>query len=747
MTSPTSGVPNGWRLQDIPNDELASLLQISRREVAARRATFVKQLADPAWVAVALEELPAATLALLHVLIDAGGLAMEHELARAAHEAFGMSVTDCQAAAAPAISRMLVVPLRIQAGEIAYGVVLPAGAFVAPLVANLDLYELPHAAFVAAFVATEAPVRNARTFLAACVAARHFDVKLTHEGRPHRGSSKRLARQVGLDEASLEAMLMTGLDLGMLSLEGEFVRPDLDVLADAAIGRYPRSLPLAELHAQLAGGPIASAALVRSFLRRFDGEPASLVGGDALAYLPGFEIGTVGGVPAVARCPLEGAASGHVTPSFEVILPPESPLLDIVRVGACCEWERLDRAIVARITKSSIARAVTGGATAGQILAQLAAASRHPIPQNVEAAIRDWASAVISATIATGHVIVVDPSARARVASALAKVDARELAPGVLVVGDGAELREITLALTRAGIYHREVSPVRPPPPGASEPEPSLPAPGAARLRARVAAWRRGEPFEGVRDDFLDKHRTATPTPPAASITGKPSDLLERWAVKHGCRFDDPHNNGILPILSMLSTGEVASLLDRSHDVDQLLRALAKVVPEQGLTRLAKRSARRGGNPGGGQSPLARAGQAPPWLRWQRTDLRERLQHAARRAASLAVQLANGTRYLAITQLMRRGTIWMVLGEDLMNEDAVALRLDDIQAIAELPDDFDVELETDGDDGDDDGRDDGLLGPAPWRPGHGEAIPPGHVPCPCGSGMRYRHCCRDLATA
>ena len=685
MTSPASVVPNGWRLQDIPNDELASLLQISRRDVAARRATLVKQHADPAWVAEALEALPAATLALLHVLIDAGGLAMEHELTSAAGEDFGMSVTDCQAAAAPAISRLLVVPLRIGAGEIAYGVVLPAGAFIAPLVANLDLHELPHAAFVA----TEAPVRNARTFLAACLAARHFDVKLTHEGRPHRGSSKRLARQVGLDEASLEAMLVTGLDLGMLSLEGELVRPDVEVLADAAIGRYPRCPPLAELHAQLAGGPVASAALARWFLRRFDREPANLVGGDALAYLPGFEIGTVGGVAAVARGPLEGTASGHVTPSFEVILPPESPLLDIVRVGACCEWARLDRAIVARITKSSVARAVAGGASAGQILAQLAAASRHPIPQNVEAAIHDWAGSVISATIATGHVIVVDPGARARVALALAKLDARELAPGVLVVDDGEELRAITRALTRAGIYHREVSPVRPPAPGASGPEPSHP-PGAARIRARVAAWRRGEPFEGIRDDFLETHRAAQPAPPAAPITGKPSELLERWASEHDRRFDDPRNHGILE---------------------------------------------------------GRAGQLPLPLRWQRTDLRECLQHAARRYQALAVQLASDTRYLAITQLMRRGTIWMVLGEDLMNGDAVALRLDDIQAVAELPDDFEGAPGDDDDGFAVDGGDDGLFGRAPWRPGRGEAIPPGHVPCPCGSGLRYRHCCRDLATA
>jgi hypothetical protein len=689
-------VPKGWRLQDIPNDELAALLQISRREVAARRATLVKQHADPAWVAEALEALPAATLALLHVLIDAGGLAMEHELARAAREAFGMSVDDCQAAAVPAISRMLVVPLRIHAGEVAFGVVLPAGALIAPLVANLDLHELPPAAFVA----SEAPVRNPRTFLAACVAARHFDVRLTHEGRPHRGSIKRLARQLGLDEGSLEVMLVTGLDLGMLSLEGELLRPDLDALAEAAVGRYPRSLPLAELHAQLAGGPVASAALVRSSVRRFDREPAGVLGGEVLAYLPGFELGTVGGVAAVTRGPVEGAPSGHVTPSFEVILPPESPLLDIVRVGACCTWERLDRAIVARITKSSIARAVTGGASAGQILEQLAAASRHPVPQNVEAAVRDWAGSVISATIATGHVIVVDPSARARVVSALAKLDARELAPGVLVVGDGAELRAILFALTRAGIYHREISPVRPSPPGAPDPEPSPPAAGAARIRARVAAWRRGEPFEGLRDDFLDLHRAARPAPLATSSTGTPSDLLE-----------------VVP-----GRG-----------------------PARGSERGSERGASRGASRGRHDPPLARSGRTLPALRWQRTDLRERLQHAARHVETLAVQLASDTRYLEIRQLMRRGTIWMVLGEDLMNDDAVALRLDDIQAIAELPDDFEIGLAADLDDDGD--RDDGLLERTPWRPGHGEATPPGHVPCPCGSGMRYRHCCRDLAIA
>lgn len=663
MSSSTSvgSVPKGRRLQDISNDELAQLLKLSRKEAAARRALLSKQQTDPAWVAATLDALPAATLALLSLLVEAGGLMQEHELACAAREDFGMSANDCRVAVDPAISSMLVVPLRVRGDEIAFAVVLPAGTLIASLVANLDLYELS----TAAFVASESPTCNARTFLASCLALRHFDLKLTSEGRPHRGALKRLAKQVGLDETSLEAMLVTGLDLGMLSLEGELMRPDTPALAGAAIGRYPGVPELATLQAQLVGGPVAFAALVRSLRRRAESEHVSLLDGDALAYLPGFEMGTVGGVAAVTRGTLEGVASGHVMPSFEVFLPPESRLLDVVHVGACCEWLRVDRAIVARITKPSIARAVASGSSAGQILEQLAAASRHPIPQNVEAAIRDWAGSVVSAAVATGHVIVVNPSAGARVASALAKFAARELAPGVFVAGDDEDLREITLALTRAGIYHREVVPARPLPSCAPAPEPAPPPSGAARIQARVAAWRRGESFEGVRDDFLDKHRVTQ-----------------------------------------------ASHVAQAAHVSQAVQA----------------------------TPLA---TSVTWKASEQAGLRERLQVAARRSEVLALQLARDTRYIEITQMMRRGTSWMVLGEDIVSGAAVALRLDDIQAISALPDDFDAG----GFDDDDVVGDDGLFARKPWRPAHGEAPPAGHLPCPCGSGVRYRHCCRDTATA
>ncbi|HEX2690868.1 MAG TPA: hypothetical protein VHN14_29850, partial [Kofleriaceae bacterium] len=588
-------VPKGWRLQDIPNDELASLLKISRKEVGARRAALVQQQSDPAWVAATLDGLPAATLALLHVLIEAGGLAMEDELVRSAGARFGMSANDCRVASGPAISSVLMVPLRTRASEVAFGIVLPAGALIAPLVVHLDLHELPSAAFVA----IESPARNPRMFLAACVASRHLDVKLTHEGRPHRGSIKRLARQVGLDEASLEVMLGTGLDLGMLYVEGELLRPDIEALAGAAAGRYPGSAAVAAIALQLAEGALSSAAIARSLQRRPDWEHRSVSTGDVLTYLPGFEVGTVGGVPAVSRHAIEGSAQGDVTPSFEVFLPPESRLVDVVHVGACCEWERLERVLVGRITKASISRAVTGGSSTGQILEQLAAACWRPIPPNVEAAIREWAGSVISATLATGRVIVVDPIAHARVASVLGKHATRVLAPGVFLVEEREELREVAMALTRSGIYHREVSPVRASPPRARELAPIAPAPGTARIRARVAAWRRGEPFEGSRDDFLDKHRVE-PEPVAIATTGKSSALLDRWALQHDCRLDDgdPSHHGILPVLSMLPDREVANLLATSHDLDQLVRALGKVM------------ARR---------------RSPPALLWQRQDLRERL--------------------------------------------------------------------------------------------------------------------------
>ena len=68
----------------------------------------------------------------------------------------------------------------------------------------------------------------------------------------------------------------------------------------------------------------------------------------------------------------------------------------------------------------------------------------------------------------------------------------------------------------------------------------------------------------------------------------------------------------------------------------------------------------------------------------------------------------------------------MVLGEDIdAEQDAIAVPLSSIIAVAELPASS-------------------LPG---WRPADGDKEPPGHIPCPCGSGRKYRQCCRRTSSA
>jgi hypothetical protein len=112
--------------------------------------------------------------------------------------------------------------------------------------------------------------------------------------------------------------------------------------------------------------------------------------------------------------------------------------------------------------------------------------------------------------------------------------------------------------------------------------------------------------------------------------------------------------------------------------------------------------------------------------------------------------------YVQIDRVLRRGNAWMVLGEDVTSGESVALRLDDIRAIAALPDDLEAyDLSSArspqvDDDELDAALDDELDDAAPrarWQPAPGQAAPAGHLPCPCGSGARYRSCCRDIPRA
>jgi len=754
MPSSTSAI--GYSLDQVPDDDLASMMNLPRAQIAARRKTLAAQHADPAWVARTLDALPAATLAVLHLVLEGGGIVLEDELCRGADKRFGMSADDVHAAAVPAVERLLVLPLTTPHGEVGLGVVRSVAPQLAPLVAGLELLELPQGAFTA----DDDPVRNARTFLAVCLATRHLDIKVTNEGRPHRTATKRLAKQVGLDEAVIEEMLGTGLALDLLAVEGDVLRPDLAQLSEAAHGRYPFCGLLAASVAQLERGPLPVIELLAALLRRRELR-VSYIGRASFDYLPGFATGAVGGERAVAlravggAAPaVEGTAAGHVTPSFEVMLPPESRLLDIVQVGACCVWERLDRAIVGRISKASVIRAVGGGSSVTEILSQLAAASRHAIPQNVEAAIRDWAGAALAATIAHGHVITVDAAAHDRVAPGLLALGARVLAPGVFLVdGDEADEAEapraIQAALSRAGALFRAAPAPRALIPADETVLPALSA-EAARVRARVSAWRRNEAFEGKRDDFLELSRKVAEA--ETSALRRVEEQLGRWERAHddALDHDDPAYHALLAILTSLPAETRARIFMTSKNLGDLVGALSKI--GAGLARPGQKMSlpKRPAVPVVPRS--SRQPARPPSLLWQDQDLRARLERAAEDVEALALQLPGAVRYVEIDRVMKRGNAWMVLGNDVSTGNSVAVKLDDVQAIAALPDDleaYDLRTpETDPDELELDPDELADVAPRrPWHPAPGEAAPAGHLPCPCGSGARYRNCCRDLPRA
>ena len=736
-TSSTDGRASsrGWPLEDIPDLALAGMLGIPGEQVAARRAELAERLRDAAWVEAALEALPAATLSILQILAEGGGFGTDSQLAREAHARYGLREDLYRHAVLPAMRAVLAVPLTTRDGKPATGLVHPAAKLVVPQVIDLDAAPLPLAGFV-----PDAPAgADPRAVLALCIATRHFELKLNKGGDLHFGAVKRLAKQVGLDERVADRMLRVALDTKLVAADGEVVRPDAAALVAAANGHYPATKGLAALQELLAQGPIGREVAERWCARHALHDVQRIIY-NGLSDLPGFTLGTVNNVPAVGYRSPEGTTSGHITPSFEVILPPESRLLDIVQIGACSDWVRLDRALVARISRPAVGRALAAGATGAQILGWLASASQHPIPQNVEVAIRDWAGAVIPAKLATGHVIVVDAAAESHALAALAKLEPRRLAPGVLVVGAEVPARELSRALVAAGIQPEADAARRrqtPPTPSARSPA-GLGRP-PARLRGKLAAWLLGEPFEGVRDRYLDdipqQSPASTSGPPARLAAADPVAQIADWADAHGLDNDRAMSellDGPLgDVLVEQPPRDLDQLLARSHDVDDLILGLAKLEARRSVVPATSPAAR---------APAPPSKRPPVVLSWQQEQLRPWLEAAAERIAWVALHVAGKVRLVEIEQVARRGSMWFVLGEDLADGTGVALPLDKITAIAALPDDVEI---------DDLLAQDHAPPPVsrPWRPAPGTAAPSGHVPCPCGSGQRYRDCCRPAAQA
>lgn len=745
-------------LSKISDEDLALLLRVPRRDAATRRAELTKLHADEGWVRETLRQLPEAALVVLSIVAGHGGSIRVDLLADVARANYGMTVEEVHAGVGAAIAHVLLVLIESRWGEHVLCMISPAAALIAAQVEDLDLAELPRGELVPG----EEP--GGRALLAACMALRHVDVKLTQVGRPHRGGIKRLAKAIGVTDELLEEMVITAMAFGLLAIdEGqELLRPDVERLMHAAEGRYPGCAVAEALSAALERGPVSSEELLRSLVR----SPPSFaapVSASSFAHLPGFRVGTVGGVEAVGRDPIGDRAAGHVTPSFEVFLPPESRFTDIVRIGGCSELVRIDRMMVWRLTKASVRRSVSAGVGASEILAALAAASRTAVPQNVEAAIRDWEGGVATAALGRGRVIAVDPAVADRMRAVLADLDPRELVPGVFVVDERTPPDTIHARLRRADIASRaELTPVD------REPRPSEAriGMGSPELRERVAAWRKrrqsaraGEvqprPAAAPRGAPGAKAAPGAAVPRAAAPSRAPATVREPPDAAVSTTVQavlDTMRRQLGPDPSLAAFEAMARMVVRglgkkrdplARKVTAQLEELIAQIASGELDEARFAEMLRGLAPAAAPllPPPLRPPAVPP-IAWVREKIGQRLQIIVPEAP-LALDLGDTIRQIRFSRLLQRGDTWLVLGEDIDTADAVAVPLSRITGFAVIEGmapaeprdrDRDAAASPAPDPAPEPRRDSRAPSPAPNLPGH--------VRCPCGSGARYRDCCR-----
>ncbi|HEY6037471.1 MAG TPA: helicase-associated domain-containing protein, partial [Kofleriaceae bacterium] len=482
-----SALPATWPLESLNLELVARLFGCSPAEARARRDRFAADHADDAWIDRTLASLPVPALCVASALASHGGMLHDSEL-EAHARVLGLQGHELDAGVYELLQLLLVAPLESPRGR-CLALVTTAAGRIAARVAGLELAPLSRGAFV-----VDPCDDGGRALLAAALALATTSVRLTVSGALNRTGIKKLAKQLDHDADRLEQLVYAALELGLVRAgEDDELAPAFDHLLAVAEARYPHLAGLESLATWMGdGAPVAVEAIdAYSEACLYRGAPA--VRSDLLGLLPGFTMGHVGELEALVAIAPSGRPAASVTPSFEVFVPPESHPRDLVALLAACEVTRIDRAIVARITKGSVSRAVGRGESAERIVAALAGATRTPLPQNVEAAIRDWATSTTTATIDRGTVVVVPVADQARVVAALSC--ARAVAPGVLVIPEEVATRTVTAALRKLGILDRAPAADAVPAPTSRKPASPVPT-TATELRARVAAYHRGDPHE-----------------------------------------------------------------------------------------------------------------------------------------------------------------------------------------------------------------------------------------------------------
>ncbi|MEO8845081.1 MAG: helicase-associated domain-containing protein [Kofleriaceae bacterium] len=712
--STNSLLPSAWPIEDLGLELVASLFRCDAAEASRRLATLAKQQRDPTWLDATIGELPIPALCVASVLAGRGGMLQTPELEAAAKTTFGLSRADVDGAIEALLAKLLVAPLMSPRGSLV-ALVAPAADRLAERLVGLQLVP------IAGTFTPDPEHDGGRAIVAVVAALMRFDLRLTQTGTPNRTALKKLAKQLGIEMFLLELLVVTSIEAGLTHVDEDgLIVVDREQLLAATEGRYPTIRALGQLGRVMAHGAAIAPDAIELFFhagsyRRHGAVPPPV---GVLGRLPGFCAGTVGATQAITYVAPTGAAAASVTPSFEVMLPPESHLREIVRVLELCEIVRIDRAIVARITKLSVTHAVGRGLTADVMIEALTSASRTPIPQNVTTAIRDWAGSTIVATVVRGTVIAVAPSEEARVRTAFASARPRTVAPGVIVVEEISE-REVAATLRKLGIL--DTSPAKLATEQPARPTTS-PVPIDESLPARLAAYRRGDP----RETRLLVPARPRPAPPSRiDVQHREHEVvagrLERWESETSSLLSLDLFDSVVEILAALSMHDRSFVFGARSETDLVARIgqviarpeILRTMPSGALATLADEL---GVTIGGAAFPDRTS------LQWEFEHIVPRLEAAARTHSTLALDLGTQIRTIAVSKLSRRGDALIVLGEDAQDI-SHAIRVAEIRAVAEA-----------------------RVDEAPsqmWRPAPGMTPPAGHAKCPCGSTKRYRDCCRN----
>ena len=701
-----------WPIEEITLSLVQDVLGCDAQEAKRRRTELAKLHRDPSWLDATVAKLPVPALCIAAVLASRGGLLRVSELEQRAAAKFGLTPSEIDAGVYALLGQLLVAPLSSATSELLALVSSVADA-LAERVAELELVPVE---------GSFTPGRDAdggRMLVGIVAALSSFELVLTRAGSLHRTGIKMLAKQLGLAPELIETNVVTALGAGLLEVtEAGVLVIHRDRLLAAADGRYPGFSALEQLRGALERYDAVARSGADAFLTSAGYRRGSTLTAAHVARLPGFCAGTSGTEPALCFAPPSGASAASVTPSFEAIVPPESRLSDLVRVLEVCEPTRIDRAILGRITKASITRAIGRGLTTTEILDGLTTACRTEVPQNVTAAIVDWAGTTIAATITSGTVIAVPPSEEARVRKAFVAAHPRTIAPGVLVLSETTE-RAAAQILRKLGILDRPLERPLERPLTLDEAARATKVPSLG-LGARLVAYRGNDPLE----PRLVPVGRIRPRPPAlASPVASDHDFvvlterLERWESQHSSLLPLDVFDALIDVLEQLPPQDRTFMFGARSEAELRQRVVSLVSRPSTLASIDGELVELLASVLG--LPLV---VPPEELQWDRDHVIARLEAAARVHGQIVLDLGRGARRtIAVSKVSWRGDTLIVFGED-EHATSHAIPIASIIAVADPSA--------------------ARATSAKWRPAPGMSAPAGHVRCPCGSPKRYRECCR-----